>query len=292
MHISFEGVIEMNWVEEMQVAIAYIEDNLTEDITIKDIASRAHISSFYFQKAFSMLCGYTIWEYIRKRRLSLAGSELQATGERVIDIAIKYGYESPDSFAKAFTRFHGITPSQAKKEGAAIKDFAPLKIIFSLKGGYIMDYRIEEKKELIVVGVSRQFNTETSYAEIPEFWTEHYEKGMGKYINGKYGICMDNEDDNCKTFDYLIADDYKPETEIPVGCVTKTISANTWAIFPCYGAMPKALQEVNSKIFSEWLPNQKDYKIAGNYNIEMYSDGNTKSDDYYSEIWVPVEKKV
>ena len=130
----------MNWVEGMTNAIGYIEDNLTEDLTVSDIAKQAFVSAFYFQKAFAMLCGFTVGEYIRQRRLTLAGSELAATDGKIIDIALKYGYDSPDSFTKAFTRFHGVTPSAVRKGEAIIKSFAPLKIKFTLEGGFIMDY--------------------------------------------------------------------------------------------------------------------------------------------------------
>lgn len=134
----------MGWVEGIGDAISYIENNITEELTIDDIAKQAYVSPFYFQKGFSMLCGFTVGEYIRQRRLTLAGSELIATDSRIIDIALKYGYDSPDSFTRAFTRFHGVTPVAVRKDGAVIKSFAPLKIKFTLEGGYIMDYKIIE----------------------------------------------------------------------------------------------------------------------------------------------------
>ena len=121
----------MEWIERIGDAIKFIEDNMTEDITIKDIAENIFISPFYFQKGFSMLCGFTVGEYIKKRRLTLAGIELLSTDNKIIDIALKYGYDSPDIFTKAFTRFHGVTPTAVRKDGAVIKSFAPLKIKFT-----------------------------------------------------------------------------------------------------------------------------------------------------------------
>ena len=271
----------------MQNALRYIEDNITEELDYAEISKQAYVSSFHFQRIFSILCGYTLGEYIRNRRLTLAGAELIAGTSKVIDVAVKYGYNSPDSFAKAFTRFHGVTPSSAKSEGSRIKTFTPLKIKFTLEGGSIMEFKIIEKDAFTVMGVEREFNYETSYAEIPKFWSEHFEGGGGKYVCGMFGICYDENKDS-KSFSYMIADIHNPDREIPDGYVTKTFPAVTWAIFPCKGAMPKALQDVNTRIWNEWLPNCREYELAGNYNIEMYTDGDTNSDDYYSEIWIPV----
>ncbi|MBM7833115.1 AraC family transcriptional regulator [Clostridium sardiniense] len=275
------------WNEGITNAIAYIEENLTEDIDINEIADKAYVSSFYFQKIFNVLCGFTVGEYIRNRRLTLAAQELCSSNIKVIDVALKYGYDSPDSFARAFTKFHGISPSTARKKGSKLNSFAPLKIKLTLEGGTMLEYKIAEKAQFTVMGRLRKFNTETSYGEIPKFWQEHMESGESKVVCGMYGICMDSDG---KHFDYLIADNYIPGNEIPEGYETKVIPAGTWAIFPCRGALPRALQDVNTKIWSEWLPSCKAYKLAGNYNIEMYTPLCGNPDDEYNEIWIPVEK--
>lgn len=282
----------MDWIDGMRNAISYIEKNITKDISADDIASRAYVSSFYFQKAFAMLCGYTVGEYIRFRRLALAGSELATTDARIIDIALKYGYDSPDSFTKAFTRFHGVSPTAVRRDGALIKTFAPLKLKFTLEGGYIMDYKISEKPSFKVIGVSKRFYCDSAGAEIPVFWTNHFNSGKGKIICGMYGICMDADSTE---FEYLIADDYNGK-EVPEGCKVLEIPAFTWAIFPCKGPMPGSIQEVTRKIFSEWLPNNGEYEMVGNLNIELYTDirnypkGN-QDENYYSEVWLPIKKK-
>lgn len=117
----------MGWIEDIGEAVRYMEENITGELNMEQIAKRACVSPFYFQKGFAMLCGFTVKDYIRNRRLSLAGSELVSTDERVIDLALKYGYDSPDSFTKAFIRFHGVTPTAVRKDGAMVKSFAPLK---------------------------------------------------------------------------------------------------------------------------------------------------------------------
>ena len=147
----------MDWITGMQKAIDYIEENLTEEIDYERVAAESFSSSYHFQRVFSLLCGYTLGEYIRMRRLSLAGTELASDKKKVIDVALKYGYDSPDSFAKAFQKFHGITPSQARADGRMLKSFSRLSIIISLEGGTIMNYRIETKPEITLLGYKRHF---------------------------------------------------------------------------------------------------------------------------------------
>ena len=275
------------WAEGIQSAVEYIEENLTEELDIGDIAAKAYVSPFHFQRIFSVLCGMTVGDYIRCRRLTLAAQELSSSDIKVIDAAVKYGYDSPDSFARAFAKFHGISPSAAKERGASLKAFAPLRIKLTLEGGNFMEYRIVEKASFTVLGVSRSFNSDTSYQEIPKFWQEHMTSGGNRKICGQFGICFDSDG---KNFDYLIADIYKPWEEVPEGCITRVIPEGTWAVFPCRGALPKALQDVNTQIWSEWLPNCRDYKLGGNYDIEMYTKPADDPKDNYCEIWVPVVK--
>lgn len=285
----------MEWIEKIGEAIRYIEENITEELTIRDISKRAFLSPFYFQKGFAMLCGFTVGEYIRRRRLALAGSELVASDKRIIDIALKFGYESPDSFTKAFTRFHGATPTAVRKEGAMLRSFASLKIKFTLEGGYMMDYKLSEKEAFTVMGISKVFRYDKAFEAIPRFWAEHLKAGKAQAVCGMYGVCIE-ENPSGDTFEYLIADNYRPGMETHEGLVTRTIPGHTWAVFACRGALPNSLQDVNRQIFTEWLPNCKDVEIAAGYNIEMYSDPGdypkgSQDENYRSEIWIPVKKR-
>lgn len=158
-----------------------------------------------------------------------------------------------------------------------------------------MDYRIIEKEAFTVMGAAKVFKYDTAGTEIPKFWTEHYQTGKDKIVCGMYGVCVD-ESMGSDEFEYLIADNYTTSSEIPDGFVTKVIPKHSWAVFACKGAMPASLQNTNQKIFSEWLPNCKDYEIAAGYNIEMYTNvadypNGNQDENYYSEIWIPVQKK-
>ena len=286
----------MSWLEAITSSIKYMEEHLTDDITAEQVAAEVNISPLYFQKGFSILCDISVSEYIRNRRLSLAGRDLR-TGEcKVIDAALKYGYDSPDSFTKAFTRFHGITPVQAKLGEGELKEFLPLKLHVSMKGGFDMECKIVKKSAFTVIGSSKVIKGEDGFRECPKFWDEHFENGDGKFICGMYGVCIDEIPEGPGFFKYMIADDYVPGREYPEKFVTEQIPENTWAVFPCKGPMPESLQSVNQKIYREWLPQNPDYEIAGMYNIEMYTDASkypkgTADENYYSEIWIPVKAK-
>jgi AraC family transcriptional regulator len=284
----------MNWVKVIVVAIEYMEEHLADEISVKDIADEVNVSAFYFQKGFSILCGCSVSEYLRYRRLSEAGRELLISDEKIIDIALKYGYESPDSFTKAFYKFHGCTPTDARNNGASLKLFAPLRIKLILEGGTTMEYRIEAKESFKVMGISKVFGYENANKEIPEFWEELFRNPKDRKIMGMYGICYDSEMAG-NSFRYMIADDFEKEKAEENYLEESVIPAHTWAVFPCRGAMPLPLQELNKRIFSEWLP-VNDYEIAEGYNIEYYSDPSEfplgmGDPNYYTEIWMPVKKK-
>ena len=140
----------MNWIQGIQNAINYVEANITEEIDFEEVAKQAYSSSFHFQRVFGILCGFSLGDYIRMRRLSLAGEELSRGNAKIIDIAVKYGYDTPESFSRAFTRFHGIAPSEAR-HGGKVKIFTPLSVKLILTGGSKMDYRIEKRDSFKVV---------------------------------------------------------------------------------------------------------------------------------------------
>ena len=179
------------WIEGFQESIDFMEQNMTEDLDIEEIAGKAALSPFYYQRIFGALCGMTVGEYIRARRMTLAAQELNRKDVKVIDVAVKYRYDSPDSFTKTFQKFHGITPSQAREPGAPLRSFAPLHIRITMEGGSMLDYNIVEKAPFTIIGVKRPFNSETSYQEIPKFWDEWMAQGENRPVMGTFGVCID-----------------------------------------------------------------------------------------------------
>ncbi len=272
------------WIEGFQESIDFIERHLTDDPDIEEIAGKAALSPFYYQRIFGALCGMTVGEYIRARRMTLAAQELNSKDVKVIDVAVKYGYDSPDSFAKTFQKFHGITPSQAREPGSPLRSFAPLHIKITMEGGNMLDYRIVEKAPFTIIGVKRPFHSDTSYQEIPKFWDEWLAQGEKRPVMGTFGVCIDMKG---KDFDYWIADLYFPWEEIPDGCETRVIPGSTWAQFPCTLA---TLQDTNTKIWSEWLPALQGYSLAGEYDLEVYLPSEDGSNDMSVYIWVPLKK--
>lgn len=289
----------MDWITGIQNAINYIENHLTEEIDYDKAAAEAACSSFYFQRIFSILCDIPLSEYIRNRRLTLAGNELNASNAKVLDIALKYGYESPESFARAFSKFHGITPSEAKKSGSKLKSFSRLSVKITMSGGSVMDYKIVEKEafEILEKVEAHSIENETNAKSIPDFWTRSHNDGTVKTLFENatdntfiFGVCYGNNSDSAKTFNYSIGSICDENTIVPKGFRKNTIPARTWAVFECKGAMPKAIQEMWHKITAEFFPTSG-YEPTYEMDIEAYTEGDMSSENYRSEIWIPVVKK-
>jgi len=279
----------MEWVRSLNLGLEYIERHLNESIVCNDIAQHTYYSNFHFQRTFSLLTGMTVSEYIRNRRLSLAAQDLLQNGIKVLDVALQYGYDSPESFSKAFQRFHGVLPSQVKKHGTELKSFNRLTLKIVLEGGIVMDYKIVNKDSFKVALKTRRFNSESSGKEIPKFWSEYFSDGLHSKVCGMMGICMPQELGSIE-FEYGIGCEEKYVTQIPEGFKTIEIKPCTWAVFKCVGAMPDAIQNLWKRIYSEWLP-QSNYELISGYDIEFYTEGDTNSKDYISEIWIPVKEK-
>ena len=290
----------MDWISGLQRAIDYVEEHITEPIDYETAARHAASSSFHFQRVFSTICGFTLGEYIRLRRLSLAGSELAAGSKKVIDVALKYGYDTPESFSRAFTRFHGIAPSQVKN-GGCLKSFSRLSVKLILHGGTTMDYRIESKEAFDLVVRKKRFpkQHEITTTEISKFWGECQKDGtipaICRYIH------KDNIFDKCivgvsfgaetttDDFPYGIGAVYNGEKIDEDYLTVEKIPAHTYAVFKCVGEMPEAFQRVYKYICTEFFPTSE-YRPCG-VEIEAYPSADIKNPDYTCEIWIAVEKK-
>ena len=284
----------MDWIRGIQRAIDYMEENLTEEIDYAEIAERAYSSSFHFQRTFNILTDMTVGEYIRNRRLSQAGEELSAANGKVIDVALKYGYDTPESFTKAFTRFHGVTPSEARKEGVMLKSFKRLSISLTLKGGKIMEYQIIKKDSFHVLVKAKSFPMDNCGNLIKAFWDES-DKDDTFQVLCKHGIkkemlgMCEPDKKGEKTFRYGIGIECSSDTVAPKGYEVWNLSAHTWAVFRCVGPMPKAVQEQNRRIYTEFFP-QSEFEPTGDIDFELYPEECSEA-DYSAEIWIPVRKK-
>lgn len=281
-------------LQRMNECIGYIEENLQQKIEIEKLANLTYSSKFHFQRMFSMMTGVTVAEYIRKRRLTLAAQELSNTEAKVIDVALRYGYETPESFSKAFRRAHGVSPSQVRDQEVSLKAFPRISFQIQLKGEKEMNYKIVEKEGFKVIGVGKRISTSNgeNNKEIPKFWEEVNGKGLNREIseaaesNDILGFCMEFDHPN-EEFTYFIG----AETDEAQGTFeVKEIPAATYAVFESIGAMPHAIQNVWQRIYSEWFPSTG-YKHCGGPEFELYPPGDVDSEDYRCEVWIPIMKK-
>lgn len=292
----------MDWITGIQRSIDYVEDRIMEPIDYEEVAKRACSSSFHFQRVFSILCGFTLGEYIRFRRLSLAGGELARSDIKVIDVALKYGYDTPESFSRAFTRFHGIAPSQVKNNHVILKSFSRLSVKLILNGGNTMDYRIETKDAFKLVMKKKQVsqNQELTAAEISQFWQKCGVDGtipaLCKYISKDniFGNCIVGasfgKDATDQEFPYAIGAMYNGVPIEEADFLVEEIPAHTYVVFPCVGRMPEAFQKLYRQIYSDFFP-ASEYRPCGGTDFEAYPSADVSSPDYRCEIWIAVEKK-
>ncbi|AXN37915.1 AraC family transcriptional regulator [Peribacillus butanolivorans] len=287
----------MGWVESIQKAINYMEEHLLDDLTIESISRQANASAFHFQRTFTILTDISVGEYVRRRRLTLAAQELSRTNCKIIDLAYKYGYDTPEAFSKAFRRQHGVSPSEARKYIGKLTFYERLVIQVILKGEIPMKYNIIERDSFQLIGIKREFSLVNgeNLIGIPKLWDKVNSDGtddqLGKLNNGQIkgllGVCVDKRIlEQNETMDYWIATEY--DGQVPEGYSSLTIPASKWVIFEVHGPMPDAIQEVWKRIFSEWFPTSG-YEHAGTPEMEVYTDDDASNPDYYSEIWIPVK---
>lgn len=283
----------MDLTKSMQKAIQYIEDNILNDLDVKVIAEKAYVSSFHFQRLFLLLSGMTLGEYIRNRKLSLAAVDLQSNGYKIIELAMKYGYDTPESFSRAFVRFHGILPSAAKAKGVKFKSLSPLSIKVSLIGGSVLTYCIEEMKGFRLIGKAVRHGE--GYQAPSQLWQQCNEDGtiqaLAEYSTSPAKELIgltDGSSFDGETGMYYVATIYD-EGAIPKGYVVKEIPPRTWIKFMCRDLTERhADAEIWQRIYTEYFPTS-DY-IPDEYQMVVYPARNGSYPDELGEVWVDVRR--
>lgn len=283
----------MDWLDHMNHAMDYIEANLADEIDFNQAAKLACCSSYHFQRMFSFITNVPLSEYIRRRRLTLAAFELQSGETRVIDVALKYGYESPEAFSRAFKNLHDIMPSQARNEGSSLKAYPRMSFHISIKGDSEMNYRIEKKDEFEMFGIYGDISTdmEKAFVEVPRFCIQCDEDGTVDRMNELLGRSHDTMlhaalyDYRDTTFKYMICQYVPEDKKLPAEYTRLKVPTLTWAIFtPANtGEVPNTWR----RIYSEWFPTSSYEQVEGP-QFEMYYG---KASNATAEVWIPVRKK-
>ncbi|MFJ7735778.1 GyrI-like domain-containing protein [Lysinibacillus sp. NPDC097287] len=290
----------MDLLKSMNDAMRYIEDHLTSEIDFKMVARVANCSEYHFTRMFSFLAGITLSEYIRRRRMSLAAFELTNINLKIIDIAIKYGYNSPDSFTRAFQNFHGVTPSEARNNGQQLKTFPPMTFQLSIKGGNEMNYRIEEKVGFNIVGIMKRVPIifEGENPEITAMWKSLTMEKIEQLktlsnvepvgiIQASTNFSEGRMEEKGELDQYI---GVATTQECPENFSKLEVPALTWAIFESTGPFPTTLQETWGRIYSEWFPSSN-YQVAVGPEILSIKTKDLTSSSVTSEIWIPVLKR-
>ncbi len=281
----------MEWIERLNDAIGYMEEHLTDEIDYEQLGRIACCSSYHFQRMFAYMAGVPLSEYIRRRKMSLAAVELQEKGTKIIDVAARFGYQSPTAFNRAFQSVHGIAPSAVKKEGVSVKSFPPITFKITVKGVEEMNYRIETKEAFRIIGVSVPLHKdiEKNFTVIPSKWEEISRNGTLQKLAGMMdtppmgilGISTCNDTEPWRYYIAVSTSQEKGDFEEYV------VPAATWAIFSGTGTN-QSIQELERRIVTEWLPTSG-YEYGNAPDVEVYLNPDPQNAQY--EVWIPVVKK-
>ena len=281
----------MDWLDRMNNVLDYIEENLEEEIDYKQLAKIAYCSEFHFSRMFASISGISLSEYIRRRRLTLAAFELQKSDKRILEIANMYGYESADSFSRAFKKLHGIKPSECRQQGTQLKAFPKISFQLSIKGDTEMEYRIENLDfELRIIGKSNSVKTSRAFKTIPTIWSKAKKDGFMQELidlswenpkcslEGILGVCGKEATIMDEVFNYFTGVRYDGDAR--EGMETLIIPPATWAVFP-------NIVEAWKRLYAEWVPTSG-YELANLPCMECYYGPGHKP---RHELWVPIISK-
>ena len=280
----------MDWLENWNKALDELERSLNGEIRLEELGRLAGCSPYHFQRMFSYLAGVPLKEYVRRRRMTRAAADLRA-GEKVLEVALRYGYDSPTAFNRAFQGIHGVAPSLAKQDGVKLKAFPRIRFKFVLKGDVEMEYQIVGKDAFRIVGFRTPLtmDVEESFQAVPRFWGEVGPRIgeliplMSPEMPGVLGVSTcHHEAENS----YYIA--VASNAPVPEGLYEWTVPAATWAVFTGQGQAPMAIQELQKRIVSEWLPDSG-YEWAQAPDVEVYLNGPDAAEAQF-QVWLPVQR--
>ena len=295
-----KGGCLMDTLSSMNNAMVYIEEHLTEDIDYSEVSKIAYCSEYHFKRMFSFLSGISLSEYIRRRRLTLAALDLKDRDLRIIDVAVKYGYNSADSFSRAFHSLHGILPSEARSENTQLKAYPRMAFQLSIKGGCEMNYRIVEKGPFKLVGFKKRVpimfeGVNPDIAKMTELLTPEVIKELKALsnveptgiISGSINFSEGRMEEKGELDHYIGVATSSNDID---GFDTLEVTTHTWAVFESIGPFPETLQNVWGRIYSEWFPSSG-YESVDGPEILWNESKDTSNPKYRSEIWIPVKKK-
>ena len=286
----------MEWLDRLNDALDYVEEHLADTVSYDEAAKIACCSTYHFQRMFSYIAGVPLSVYIRRRRMTIAAFRLQRQEEKVVDLALRFGYDSPTAFNRAFQSVHGVPPSAAKAAGVTLNTYPRISFHISIKGDAKMDYRIENKDAFRIIGVKTTLDAdmEKNFQTVPKFWQKVTQTGvipkltalMDGQPKGLLGVCGNTDEE---TLEYYIAvSSTRPLPGEHPEVSEYTVPACTWAIFPGRGAMPNAIQELEKRMVTEWLPTSG-YEYANKPDIEVYLTEDPRDTQF--EVWMPIVKK-
>ena len=283
----------MEWILRLNKAINYIEEHLAEEIDYGEVAKMACCSTYHFQRMFAYMANVPLSEYIRRRRMSLAAVDLQNGEGKIVDVALKYGYASPTAFNRAFQSVHGIAPSLAKESGVSLKSFPPISFKITIKGAAAMNYRIEKKEAFRIIGIAQPLHKEIekNVEIVPQMWQKAATDGtvpklvgmIDSQPTGVLGVSVCNDMESWRYF--IAVASTKPVDD---KLEEYTVPPFTWAIFTGEGPMPQAIQDLEKRIVTEWLPGSG-YEYDNGPDVEVYTSPDPQNAKF--EVWIPVVKK-
>lgn len=270
----------MDNFDKLNIVINYIESNLDNSINMKKICEILCVNEYTANRIFSFITGISISEYIRNRRLSMAGIELVRSNIKVIDLAIKYGYDSPISFSRAFKKFHSINPSQVQHSSTYLKNFPPFSFTNTLNNNIELDFKILEKEELTFYSIHKKCELPNIKNVAPKFWkdTEMDPQYNKIFLDINYGIIEYDEffpTPHSAKYHIALKTPFHNSTKISIPC-------STWAVFNVKDISGEAMSNLSFYVYKNWIP-YSGYNIRNIPELEVYYKN-------YTEWWLPIEK--